>query len=102
MHSAPSVSYPVGRSRLAGAMLLLAWMLGAGAIALWCAQVQPSAARVLGATALVLASGATAGWTWVRTPQGKLAWDGDSWSWSGERDGTGTLQVVLDLQRLVL
>jgi toxin CptA len=104
MHSAPAVSYPVGRSRLGGVLLFAAWALGAVAVATWCMQVQPSAARVLSALALVLASGAAAGWSWVRTPRGALAWDGESWGWSGEGkvDGSGALEVVLDLQRLLL
>jgi toxin CptA len=102
MHSAPSVSYPVGRSRLAGSILLVAWTLGACAIALWWLRVQPSMWRVLPAVALVLAAGAAAGWTWVGAPRGSLVWDGESWSWSGERDASGMVQVVLDLQRLLL
>jgi toxin CptA len=102
MHSAPSVSYPVGRSRLGGAMLLVAWTLGACAITWWCVQLQPSMSRVLPALALVLVSGIAAGWAWARAPRGSLAWDGESWSWTGERDTGGALDVVLDLQRLLL
>jgi toxin CptA len=102
MHSAPSVSYPVGRSRWAGAMLLVAWALGACATALWCVQVQPSGGRALPVVALVVASGVAGGWSWARHPSGTLAWDGESWSWSGERAAGGTLEVVLDLQRLLL
>ena len=35
MHSAPSVSYPVGRSRFLGALLLALWTGGAGVAGLW-------------------------------------------------------------------
>jgi toxin CptA len=102
MHSAPSVSYPVGRSRLGATLMLGAWVLGAGAAAWWWAQVQPATWRAMAAAGLLLASGVAAGWSWACTPRSTLAWDGDSWSWSGQQDASGTLEVVLDLQRLLL
>jgi len=103
MHSAPSVTYPVGRSRFAGALLALAWLLGAAAAGLWWLQ-SPSPGWRLGALGFVLAAaGAFAAWGWWHGAQGTLAWDGQSWSWSGDPDGhDSVLEVGLDLQRWLL
>jgi hypothetical protein len=103
MHSAPSVSYPVGRSRLAGGLLLAAWALGALACAAW-AWHGASAARLGAAVAACIASGAWAGWWWRRQSTGLLGWDGSAWSWSagGWPAEAGSVEVMLDLQSLLL
>jgi toxin CptA len=103
MHSAPSVSYPVGRSRFAAAFLLLIWLGAAAATGLWGAQLQAASWR-LGAAALVLAAtGLWAAWNWCHAPAGTLAWDGDAWNWS-EHSRTQPAEpiVSLDLQRCLL
>jgi toxin CptA len=103
MHNAPSVSYPVGRSLLAGGLAAAVWLLGALVAVQWILQSQVSGWR-LGAAGIVLAFGATAaGWTWWITPHGTLAWDGQSWVWTGA-SGTdiGAVEVRLDLQRCLL
>jgi hypothetical protein len=100
MHSAPSVSYPVGRSRFAAVLLLLAWLLGGIATALWWLQSQSPGWR-LGAASLVLAvAGACAAWNWWHSVSGVLAWDGQAWSWGGRQ--SGVLEVCLDLQHCLL
>jgi toxin CptA len=103
MHSAPSVSYPAGRSRFAAALLLLAWLLGGAVTALWWLQSQTPGWR-LGAQWLVLtAAGVFAALKWWHSEPGILAWDGEVWSWSDERgDHTGMIEVTLDFQHRVL
>ncbi|MDB5880339.1 MAG: hypothetical protein JWP43_217 [Ramlibacter sp.] len=101
MHSAPSVTYPVGRSRFAGTLLLAIWLAAAAVIGYWCTQV--SGWRAATAALLWLASGLWAGAQWWRSATGAVAWDGENWNWSASRTaGTGMLEVSLDLQRSML
>ena len=103
MHGAPSVSYPVGRSRFAGAALLLAWAAGAAGVATWRWQTDAAPAALVLAVAAVLLTGAFALRSWRRSPHGVLAWDGNAWTWASSA-GTeaGEPETVLDLQRWVL
>ena len=102
MHSAPSVTYPVGRSPVAGALLLAVWLAAAAVIACWW-QTGAPAWRLGAAVLLWLASGLWAGWRWWRSPRGAVAWDGESWNWAGgEPAGGGMLEVSLDLQWAML
>jgi len=103
MHGAPSVSYPVGRSRFAGLALLAAWSAGAAGVVAWRLQVEASAAAVWVAVAAVLVPGAIALRSWWRSPTGALAWSGTDWSWTdGRAAETGTPEPVLDFQRWML
>jgi toxin CptA len=96
MHQAPAVTYPAGPSRSAGRWLLLAWLAGAVAIALWTAQAELSGWRQgLGAVALVC-GGAAALYAWRRQGAGDLRWDGACWQAPGLLDATAW--VRLDLQ----
>ncbi len=104
MHSAPSVNYPVGRSRWAAALLALAWSAGAAVAAAWSAQSDIALWRP-GAVWLALAgSGLFALRAWWTGPEGVLAWDGSSWSWTAVRGAAtvGQLRVSIDLQVLLL
>ena len=101
MHSAPSVTYPVGRSPFGGALLLLIWLAAAAAIGLW--WTEASGWRLGTAALLWLPSGLWAARQWWRSPAGAVAWDGASWSWAaGEDADGGMLEVSLDLQRSML
>jgi toxin CptA len=102
MHSAPSVTYPVGRSPFAGLLLLAIWLAGAAALMFWWMS-GPSSSR-LGAVVLSwLASGLWAARQWWRSPIGAVAWNGESWNWAaGETGDNGVLEVSLDLQRSML
>jgi hypothetical protein len=103
MHSAPSVSYPLGRSRFAAALLLLALLLGGAVTALWWFQSQSPGWRLGGAWLVLAAVGAFAGWNWWDCARGNLAWDGETWTWSSDRlVQTGVVEVRLDLQRWLL
>ena len=69
MHAAPSVTYPVGRSRLAGGLLAAAWLLGAAG--------QPDLALDLQARMLVRWTPAQGRplWLWVERDAALSHWD---------------------------
>jgi len=103
MHNAPAVSYPAGRSPLAGAVMLGAWLISAAGIALWIVQVRASLPVIAAACAATAACGAVAWLGWLRSPVGMLAWDGESWTWSTRDEmQAGSPEVALDAQRIVL
>ncbi|HEX9721083.1 MAG TPA: hypothetical protein VGA59_15295 [Ramlibacter sp.] len=104
MHSAPSVSYPLGRSRFAAALLLMAMLLGGAVTALWGFQSPSPGWRIGGACLVLAATGAFAAWQWWHCARGALAWDGQNWTWSGDRvaQSGGLLEVSLDLQHWLL
>jgi len=106
MHNAPSVTYPVGRSRNAIRLVLGIWILGACGVFAWCL----GQARGLDAAwkpALLLfavALAAWGGWRSVRQAQeAVLDWNGEHWSVAGTPSlSTGRATVHLDIQFLVL
>ena len=103
MHNAPSVSYPVGRCRFAGALVFAAWCAGAVTLAAWAWALPAGGVRQIGGLAVLLVAGAAAVLSWRRQPTGLLAWDGTGWRWadgSGERPGS--IAVALDLQTWML
>jgi toxin CptA len=103
MHSAPAVTYPVGRSRFALAFLAFAWLAGGTGIALWRMKTAPTSMPMFIATAAILIPGAMALRGWLRSPQGMLAWNGEGWTWAANGQGEpGTPDAVLDLQSIVL
>jgi toxin CptA len=104
MHSAPSVTYPVGRSRWAAALLSLAWLAGAAATLQWTLRHEVSAARLAVAWLVLSAAGAVAAWRWRAQPRGSLAWDGAGWTWDASvaPAASGRLRVSVDLQRVLL
>lgn len=99
MHAAPSVSYPVGRSRAVLAALALGWAAGLSAASLWTLQADAPGWRQALAFAAVLVAGAAAGFGWLRSPTGRLAWDGGGWRWQEEG---GRPEIALDLQSRML
>lgn len=103
MHSAPSVSYPVGRSRFALLVVVVAWIAGAAGIAAWRLQVAATPLQVAVAAAALLVPGAIALRAWARSPHGTLSWNGEGWTWSAGADGEpGSAQAVVDVQRVLL
>jgi toxin CptA len=104
MHSAPSVTYPVGRSRFLGQLLILGWLAGAGAgVVLWRFHGVSGWRLMVIAVALTL-SGGLAWRFWRGLPDRQLRWDGQTWrllvSESQASAGPAArLAVHLDLQR---
>lgn len=101
MHSAPSVSYPVGRSLFSGLLALALWLVAA---VLWMSWLMLSAdwglRHGVAATALV-ASGLCAIRAWRTAAVGELHWDGRAWRWSGV-PLQGLPAVVFDFQQRML
>ncbi|MDM0012647.1 hypothetical protein QTH87_09420 [Variovorax sp. J22P168] len=105
MHSAPSVNYPVGRSRRAERLLMALWALGVASVTAACLA---DAAALDWRQAMLAASAVVAGvaaWTGVlrSSAAAELGFDGHAWSMSGEasRRNAGVC-VALDLQSLML
>lgn len=104
MHSAPSVSYPVGRSRYAERLLLALWALGVCAVTLACVQSAGIDWRD-GVLLLCVVVASMAAWTGVlhASDPANLVFDGQTWSMSGGVSlPTAQAAVMLDLQWLLL
>ena len=103
MHGAPSVSFPVGRSRFAGHLLMIIWTAGAGCAGVVCYQSQSTGWRNAVLLAAVVVVGAAAGLAWQRERGGELHFDGQNWRFAGAGPvDAARLQPALDLQSLML
>lgn len=103
MHSAPTVSYPVGRSRLQGWLVGLAGLGGVLLCILWIYAADSTGWRQWALIITLLGTSALAGQAWRQSPQGRLCWDGLAWDWQTANTSiSGTLAVHLDLQVLLL
>lgn len=107
MLHAPAVACTVNWSRFVGWSMLALW-LGGALLAVWAAVDTVGAAgsgwRLLVLGSVVCATGAFAGFQWLRAPQGTLRWDGQEWWWqaAGGCERAGTPALRLDLQRRLL
>jgi hypothetical protein len=103
MQSAPSVAFPVARSRRVGWWLALVWGLAALPVAWWFAAV-PTAPLVRCLMLLwILALGCGLAWQWWRTDACTMRWDGQTWSIDGKSPlPEACLTVSLDFQTLML
>ncbi|MGJ7553558.1 hypothetical protein ACSFBX_00715 [Variovorax sp. RB2P76] len=106
MHSAPSVTYPVGRSRGATRILLVLWALGACCAGASCYLIDSSGWRQLLLVFSVVFSGVAAGFGLRRDGVGVLHFDGLHWSLTGAHASRGVhaarVLVALDFQSLML
>jgi len=106
MHNAPSVVYPLGRSRFQGLALLGLWLSGLLVMALWWLAAPGPDWRLGVSMAAVLAAGVAAGLGWKNSPTGQLRWDGQDWRWESRGYQSGTpvrsLSVTLDFQFILL
>ncbi len=107
MYNAPSVSYPVERSRMARALFISIWILGAAGVTGWWFQAAAGAFTRALALSLLAAAG-LAVWRGIAADQGtrEITWDGQGWTVTGESPATqwrGALaDVRLDFQGLIL
>lgn len=103
MHSAPAVSYPVGRSRFPGWLIACVGLSGLVVGLLWIDRVRPFSWRQgLFMVALMIAW-AAAGVAWWRTRPGLLHWSGEKWRWTAfEVSVHGHSRVMLDFQDCLL
>jgi hypothetical protein len=104
MHSAPSVNYPVGRSRYARRLLVSLWALGVASVTLASLQAGGFDWRqaMLALSAAVAGAAAWTGLLQSAAP-GELAFDGRHWSMSGGVPlRSARAGVALDLQSLLL
>jgi hypothetical protein len=106
MLSAPSVSYPVGRSRDAARLLMVFWAAGAGVAGAWCYQINSIDQHVDWRQWAVLAAvvmATVAAWQALGAQApGELRWDGQFWLLDGGEHGGGVASIHLDLQSLML
>ena len=99
MHNAPSVSFPVGRSRFQGWLLGLISLIAVLADWLWCLQADSIGWRQGLFLLILLVTLVDSVLVWQRTPTGSLRWDGQVWSWNSvNAPVSGVLAVHLDLQ----
>ena len=99
MHSAPAVSYPVGRSRFQEGLVALGCLAGVLAGALWYFEASPGGWRPWLFAATLAGASLAALQSVRRCPRGILRWDGQAWSWTGDGGpACGILMVHLDLQ----
>ncbi|GER18232.1 hypothetical protein [Variovorax boronicumulans] len=106
MHSAPSVTYPVGRTRGATRILLALWTLGVCCAGAACYLFDSNGWRQLLLLLSVVFSGVAAGFGLRRDGVATLHFDGSHWSLTGADPTRGVLAaravVALDFQSLLL
>lgn len=103
MHSAPAVSFPVGRSRFQACLIGSLIACSVLTVSTWCWQTDVLGWRQVLAATFCLMTAGLAGWHWWRTPNGSLAWDGASWYWAeGAQSLLVVPDIVMDLQQVVL
>lgn len=99
MHSAPTVSYPLGRSHFQGWLGGLTSVAGIAIGVLWYCQADLIGWRQLLFFLTLLLTSGFAAVAWRRSPEGCLRWDGTAWGWTaGSTAESGVLSVHLDLQ----
>jgi len=104
MHSAPWVSYPVGRTRNAERILLISWGIGFCAVSIACLG-SPSIGWREGLLLLTALGAGLMAWVGAvrHSASADLIFDGQHWTVSGEAQiQTARASVALDLQFLLL
>lgn len=103
MHSAPAVSYPVGRSFMRTLLYFVPCWLGGLACGAWSILSASTELTRFLVLLLWLVPASVAVWAGLHPARGQLTWDGQSWSWEdhGGRQ-VGSLRVRLDWQRGLL
>ncbi|VTU35133.1 hypothetical protein E5CHR_03983 [Variovorax sp. PBL-E5] len=104
MHGAPSVSYPVGRSRNADLLVLIIWIFGVGSSVFVSIRFEAFGWRQASLTLGVALASALAWRDFSRrAAPAELSFDGQHWSLSGSTVlRAAAAHVALDLQSLLL
>lgn len=103
MHSAPSVSFPVGRSRSAGRLLLVLWVAGAACAGAAILQSDAAGWRAGVEVVAVLGAGMLAALAHRRERGGELRFDGQGWTLTGDSSvAAARLAPALDMQSVLL
>ncbi len=103
MHSAPAVSYPVGRSRFYGWLVVLTGLAGLLIGLLWRFQADLAGWRHWLFFMSLMGSFCIAAETWRRASTGTLRWDGATWSWTNANlSACGVLSIHIDVQFCLL
>lgn len=104
MHSAPAVTYPVGRCRFHAGLLAGLLVMGAGVLVTWVQHDDAIAMRHAAAGLLWLICALAVVRLWWRSPTGSLTWDGQLWTWAGEggEPYPVALSMTLDSQTALL
>ena len=103
MHKAPTVDYPLGRSRFQAFTLALVFFCVVSVDGTWFYLAADFGWRQWLGLAVTLVALLAALRAWHVSSSGILRWDGQSWSWetAGSRS-MGTVRATLDLQRFLL
>ena len=105
-HTAPPVVYPLGLSQVLGRWLLALWFAGLLATLGWVDGAAQIDWRMGLAFFVLFGTGMAVRRGWRRTPNGQLAWDGESWRWESSSYQTGSAEqrlcVIGDFQRVLL
>ena len=103
MHSAPSVTYPVGRSRFQGWFIALTGLIGVLTGLLWHQYADLTGWRPWLFAGTLIFSCVCAFYAWYCSPQGELRWDGQGWRWTSKEVAlSGSVTAHLDFQNLLL
>jgi hypothetical protein len=101
--SAPAVSYPLGRSRFEGWLLLAVAALGLAACLAWVRQDAAWGWRQTLMLACLVPGLVAAAWRWRRTPAVQLHWDRQAWHCALVPDlALQRVDMLADLQTVVL
>lgn len=105
MYNAPSVTYPVGRSRALGWLLAFVWLLGLAALVSWAVLAEAWVWRQGAGLFCLALCGLAAACSWRQMAESELCWDGQDWHGGapeGRSTASGRVTVHLDLQRHLL
>ncbi len=104
MHSAPSVSYPVGRCAFHRLTLVVLGVVTCTVMFVWAIHQPVSWPLCLSGLATLF--GIALGWRSLHAQTGTLSWNGDVWCWHGRTKGAEDqlieIFVVLDIQKALV
>lgn len=105
MHNAPAVTYPVGRARHVGSVIVAVWLLALAVLGAGAPLTNYSLFKTSAAVAAWLMCGFVSWRCWHASAQGRLSWTGAEWLWTPlglARPELGHPEVIWDMQRTLL